>query len=130
MPPVVTCRKMKPKVDPGLWCRSCSMNLKKRCGGLRGPASADGGGGPPAKRPPPPRAGARAPDAHKRGHPEGQGQGAPKKRAAVPARGRSDDEDADDLEHGAEEQWVQCEDCETWRKLPAHLSLENLPDAW
>ena len=32
--PVVTCRKMRPKVSPDLWCRSCAMNLKKRCGGL------------------------------------------------------------------------------------------------
>jgi hypothetical protein len=33
-------------------------------------------------------------------------------------------EDADNLE------WVQCEKCEKWRKLPSHISAEELPDVW
>jgi hypothetical protein len=27
-------------------------------------------------------------------------------------------------------EWVQCEKCLKWRKLPAHISADELPDAW
>jgi hypothetical protein len=27
-------------------------------------------------------------------------------------------------------EWVQCEKCEKWRKLPPHLSADELPDTW
>jgi len=28
------------------------------------------------------------------------------------------------------QEWVQCEKCEKWRKLPAHVSADELPDRW
>lgn len=37
---LITCRKLKPKVDQKHWCRSCDLNLKKRCGGLQLPPGA------------------------------------------------------------------------------------------
>jgi CW-type Zinc Finger len=33
-------------------------------------------------------------------------------------------EEADNLE------WVQCEKCDKWRKLPPHVSADDLPDVW
>lgn len=33
-------------------------------------------------------------------------------------------DDADNLE------WVQCEKCDKWRKLPPHVSADELPDVW
>jgi hypothetical protein len=33
-------------------------------------------------------------------------------------------DDADNLE------WVQCEKCDKWRKLPPHISADELPDVW
>jgi hypothetical protein len=33
-------------------------------------------------------------------------------------------DDAENLE------WVQCEKCEKWRKLPPHISSDELPDVW
>jgi hypothetical protein len=33
-------------------------------------------------------------------------------------------DDAENLE------WVQCEKCEKWRKLPPHISADELPDVW
>lgn len=27
-------------------------------------------------------------------------------------------------------EWVQCEKCEKWRKLPTHISADELPDVW
>ena len=45
------------------------------------------------------------------------------KPASTPAvRGNTDE--ADNLE------WVQCEKCLKWRKLPAHISADELPDTW
>ena len=35
-----------------------------------------------------------------------------------------DEEDPDNVE------WVQCEKCEKWRKLPSHVSAEDLPEVW
>jgi hypothetical protein len=29
-----------------------------------------------------------------------------------------------------EEKWVQCEGCEKWRRLPAHVDVSALPDKW
>jgi len=29
-----------------------------------------------------------------------------------------------------QQQWVQCEKCEKWRRLPLHISPEDLPDVW
>ena len=37
-------------------------------------------------------------------------------------KGNSDD--ADNVE------WVQCEKCDKWRKLPPHISASELPDVW
>jgi hypothetical protein len=36
----------------------------------------------------------------------------------------SHNDDTDNLE------WVQCEKCEKWRKLPPHVSADDLPDVW
>merc|ERR1712232_1351414 len=43
-----------------------------------------------------------------------------------PARNQSqkENDDGDDVE------WVQCEKCEKWRKLPPHISADELPDTW
>jgi len=29
-----------------------------------------------------------------------------------------------------QQEWVQCEKCEKWRRLPRHISAEDLPDKW
>ena len=34
------------------------------------------------------------------------------------------DEDEDNVE------WVQCDQCQKWRKLPPHISADELPDVW
>lgn len=53
-----------------------------------------------------------------------------KKKAAKAKKGKkgrkeeSDEEDPDNVE------WVQCEKCEKWRKLPPHISAEDLPEVW
>lgn len=38
--------------------------------------------------------------------------------------GPSTTDDAENLE------WVQCENCDKWRKLPPHVSADDLPDVW
>jgi len=38
--------------------------------------------------------------------------------------GNRPNEDAENLE------WVQCEKCDKWRKLPPHVSADELPDVW
>jgi len=53
-----------------------------------------------------------------------------KKKVAKAKKGKkgrkeeSDEEDPDNVE------WVQCEKCEKWRKLPPHISAEDLPEVW
>jgi hypothetical protein len=54
-----------------------------------------------------------------------------KKKRGRPARERTPEEiraqeqaDADNVE------WVQCEKCDKWRKLPPHISADELPDVW
>lgn len=53
-----------------------------------------------------------------------------KKKATKAKKGKkgkkeeSDEEDPDNVE------WVQCEKCEKWRKLPPHISAEDLPEVW
>lgn len=44
----------------------------------------------------------------------------------------SDSEDESDIENGdvAMDEWVQCSTCGKWRKLPASISAESLPDEW
>ena len=44
----------------------------------------------------------------------------------------TEDESEDELEDQSEgvEQWVQCSTCGKWRKLPASISAESLPDKW
>jgi len=43
-----------------------------------------------------------------------------------------EDESEDELEDQSEgvEQWVQCSTCGKWRKLPASIAAESLPDKW
>lgn len=61
-----------------------------------------------------------------------RGRGRPRRTAQPKEAGRSSNaslptsqnEDTDNLE------WVQCEKCEKWRKLPAHVSADELPDVW
>jgi hypothetical protein len=45
----------------------------------------------------------------------------PPKESTTPA---APTDDADNLE------WVQCEKCDKWRKLPPHISADELPDVW
>ena len=54
-----------------------------------------------------------------------------KKKRGRPARERTPEEiraqeqaEADNVE------WVQCEKCDKWRKLPPHISADELPDVW
>ena len=176
-PPVVTCRKLRPKVPHALWCRSCAMNLKKRCGGLlsapheplphgdsmpcsgrgnSGDAAALGPNGGPSKRPrghsdldaPGGDGGpfSSAGGGRKRSvelatpsprHVKQHSLGAARPKKALPASaavasgaggdgycGGSGGGD------GSGETWVQCEGCEAWRRLPAHVKTDDLPDAW
>ena len=37
---------------------------------------------------------------------------------------QQNNEDGDNVE------WVMCEKCEKWRKLPSHISADDLPDTW
>lgn len=46
----------------------------------------------------------------------------PKEECTAVPQGPSDE--ADNLE------WVQCEKCEKWRKLPSHISADELPEVW
>lgn len=44
-----------------------------------------------------------------------------------------DDHDSDDEGEGGEDEdaeWVQCEKCNRWRKLPTHISSEDVPGKW
>ena len=138
-PPVVTCRKMKPAVDRSLWCRSCAMNLKKRCGGLH----ATYNGGPdviaPLRAP-----AAAASDAAKRlyGEVSHAVAGRKKGRYSPSASGKAwlDDDGGGGVTPpglvtpastpGHEEKWVQCEGCKAWRQLPGDEDLAALPDLW
>jgi len=52
----------------------------------------------------------------------GKGSNAPSTNAS--SGGQSQTDPNDNLE------WVQCERCEKWRKLPAHISADELPDVW
>ena len=29
-----------------------------------------------------------------------------------------------------EEQWVQCEECSKWRRVPSHVNVAKLPEIW
>ena len=40
------------------------------------------------------------------------------------AQDKKDDDDDDNVK------WVQCEKCDKWRKLPAHIEPDELPDTW
>ncbi|GAX13277.1 hypothetical protein FisN_17Hh217 [Fistulifera solaris] len=59
-----------------------------------------------------------------------RGRGRPRRTAAqsdkesgnLSSKGNNDD--ADNVE------WVQCEKCDKWRKLPPHISASELPDVW
>ncbi len=42
----------------------------------------------------------------------------------VPTSATNAGEDEDNVE------WVQCDKCEKWRKLPPHISADELPDIW
>lgn len=42
----------------------------------------------------------------------------------VPTSTTTGGEDEDNVE------WVQCDKCEKWRKLPPHISTDELPDIW
>ena len=35
-----------------------------------------------------------------------------------------------DPEEESKAQWVQCDKCEKWRKLPGHINPDSLPDVW
>lgn len=41
-----------------------------------------------------------------------------------PPSNKENSDDADNVE------WVQCEKCDKWRKLPPHISADELPDVW
>lgn len=55
-----------------------------------------------------------------------QPKGKPGRKRGRPARNRDVQEKKDD----DNVEWVQCEKCEKWRKLPPHISAEELPDVW
>jgi len=221
--PVVTCRKMRPKVSPDLWCRSCAMNLKKRCGGLlaspEAPPQPDnsssicssgfshdafvidgcpppkttsmliesknsicnprgGGGGSSTNNGLPGVSGRKrcAPSSspgwvtpspqHRDAPLLRRREVAPRHKKARTLSGKiaghlkghtcsrasdveTDDNDDDGASDGvsdgdfgdaadaaeaaaaaAEETWVQCESCATWRQLPRHVNPDDLPDVW
>jgi len=46
------------------------------------------------------------------------------KKGSKKSKNDDDDEDPDNVE------WVQCEKCEKWRKLPPDISAEDLPEVW
>ena len=46
------------------------------------------------------------------------------RRKPVNSDSTKEQEEADNLE------WVQCEKCDKWRKLPPHISADELPDVW
>eukprot|EP00934_Nitzschia_sp_Nitz4_P006102 Nitzschia sp. Nitz4//scaffold11_size288233//203439//207978//NITZ4_000799-RA/size288233-processed-gene-0.181-mRNA-1//1//CDS//3329534149//6092//frame0 len=58
---------------------------------------------------------------------EAEGSKKPGRKRGRPARTtapQKENEDGDNVE------WVQCEKCEKWRKLPPHISADELPDTW
>lgn len=58
---------------------------------------------------------------------EPEGLKKPGRKRGRPARSNAaqkEDNDGDNVE------WVQCEKCEKWRKLPPHISADELPDTW
>jgi len=54
----------------------------------------------------------------------GRKRGRPARNHAVETPRTSESKDDDNVE------WVQCEKCEKWRKLPPYMSADELPDSW
>lgn len=159
-PTVVTCRKVRPKVDPNFWCRSCSNRLKKRCTGVQnqveaspGPAELavqEGNKALPVLAPTiyavcaadaaALDSAAVFPSKRRRSNSwDGAAAARPTSvRLKLPSTRLK--EDILDLkgsaapgamvEAPAEEKWVQCEACEKWRRLPDAVDLKSLPVAW
>lgn len=99
---VITCKKLKPTIHPSLWCRSCTLNLKKRCTGVT------------------------QKDEENVVPPENSSLGRKK-------RARSEDLAPTPLRPMAtsiDEKWVQCEGCDTWRRLPDSVDTNSLPEKW
>jgi len=51
----------------------------------------------------------------------------PGRKRGRPARNQTIQKETDDKDNV---EWVQCEKCEKWRKLPPHISADELPDTW
>jgi hypothetical protein len=51
----------------------------------------------------------------------------PGRKRGRPARNQTPQKEKDDSDNV---EWVQCEKCEKWRKLPPHISADELPDKW
>jgi len=51
----------------------------------------------------------------------------PGRKRGRPARNQTPQKENDDNDNV---EWVQCEKCEKWRKLPPHVSADELPDTW
>lgn len=52
----------------------------------------------------------------------------PGRRRGRPARNAN--RDAQEKKDDDNVEWVQCEKCEKWRKLPTHITADELPDTW
>jgi len=101
--PVITCRKMKPSVPSILWCRSCTLNLKKRCEGLQNSLVSDDMN---SYDPSISRKRSRSGDlSSKKPYPHVR-------------------------KNSIDEHWVQCEGCAVWRRLPDFIDLKTLPEQW
>lgn len=70
--------------------------------------------------------GVRADEAHEAAGEARRGRGRPRRSAINESAPPSStaQEEADNVE------WVQCEKCDKWRKLPPHISADDLPNVW
>ncbi len=75
--------------------------------------------------PPPPEEMPEAPSTAPTLEPEGPKK--PGRKRGRPARNHTTHKENEDNENV---EWVQCEKCEKWRKLPPHISADELPDIW
>lgn len=57
-------------------------------------------------------------------------RGRPRRNAGKEAKPSTTNKDRGQEENPENLEWVQCEKCEKWRKLPPHVSADELPDVW